>query len=355
MSSLNKLLEYLKNSKILDFLENLEIPAYIVSKDRVIVFWNKAAQSLTGYCQSEVLGRPCAKQVLNHVDRTGIPVCSTELCPLYQSIKSGQPVQIPFAVYGLTKSGIRRPFSVSGIPIKIDGEVLGAIEIFNDAEKMDSDMAIAIKIQQAFVPENTDRLEFFYKPSAGLGGDMIYYNPPWVGIIDVSGHGIAAALVSMLLRTIFDIVASFDPPLNQIPLLVENEMKKYQLEGLYFTSIFGKLEKDTFEFLDIAHPSPVNISRKEILETTNVPPIGFGLSQDYDFSVINKHYLLDGSLLLYTDGITEMKTKKGTLNSDGLLSVIDSQDDLSLIYLKILKERTSPLQEDDITMVLLKN
>lgn len=352
---MNKLLEYLKSSKILEFIDNLEIPAYIVSRDRIIVFWNKAAQKLTGYHQDEVIGRPCAQQVLNHVDRTGIPVCSTELCPLYQAIKNGIAVQIPVAVYGLTKSGSRKPFSVSGIPIKYNGETIGAIEFFNDAERMDSDMSVAIKIQQAFVPESTEKIEFFYKPSFGLGGDMIYYNPPWVGVIDISGHGIASALVGMLLRTIFEVVLSFDPPLNGVPLLIENELRKYQLEGLYFTAIFGRLENDVFKFLDIAHPSPINITKKEILTTKNVPPIGFGLSDSYDETIINIHNLQDGNLLLYTDGISEMKTKKGMLTVEGLTKIVDKNDDLAMIYLKALKERTSSLQEDDITMVLLRN
>ncbi|MGC8902094.1 MAG: SpoIIE family protein phosphatase [Fervidobacterium sp.] len=353
MPLVNDLLNYIKEGKILELLEELEIPAYIVSRDRVIVFWNKAAEKLTGYTSEEVIGKPCAKQVLNHVDRTGIPVCTTELCPLYQAIKSGKTVQVPFAIYGLTKSGKRRPFSVFGIPIKKDGKVIGAIEFFTNAEDLDNDMSLAIKIQQAFIPQDTESIKFFYRPSVGLGGDMIYYNPPWIGIIDISGHGVAAALVSMLLRTIFDVIISFDPPINGFPLLIENEMKKYNLEGLYFTAIFGKLEKDTFNFLDIGHPSPINTTKKQILNTVNIAPVGFGFSLDYDESVINVHKLSDGKLLLYTDGISELKTRSGMLGTEGLVRLVEPNDDPSAIYLKTLKIRTSPLQEDDITMILM--
>ncbi|WP_041262784.1 PAS domain-containing protein [Fervidobacterium pennivorans] len=95
------ILEHLQETKVVDFLDELEIPAYVVDKNRRIVFWNKQATKLTGYEANEVVGKFCAEQVLNHVDRTGIPVCNTELCPLYQSIKNGIPVQVPFAVYGL--------------------------------------------------------------------------------------------------------------------------------------------------------------------------------------------------------------------------------------------------------------
>lgn len=112
--------------------------------------------------------------ILNHVDRNQVSVCNTELCPLYQVIEKGVAVQVPFAVYGLTKWGYRKPFSVVGIPVNVEGKTTGGVEIFTDAEKMDSDLAIAVKIQDSFVPKSDEKIEFFYKPSATLSGDMIF-------------------------------------------------------------------------------------------------------------------------------------------------------------------------------------
>ncbi|WP_434223531.1 SpoIIE family protein phosphatase [Fervidobacterium gondwanense] len=349
-----ELSEYLSRTNVLDFLQALEISAYVVDKNRKIVFWNGQATSLTGYDSEEVIGRKCAEQVLNHVDRTGIPVCSTDLCPLYQAIKNGIPVEVPFAVYGLTKSGKRRPFSVFGLPIKNGNEILGAVELFTDAEKLDADMSLAITIQEGFVPESNDKIEFFYRPSTGLGGDMIYYNPPWIGIIDISGHGVAAALVSMLIRISLDSVIAFAPPLNALPYLLENELKRFKLQGVYLTSIFGQLKEDEFTFINMGHPSPVNITQKKVVKTKNVVPVGWGLSDEYDESIINRHKLSDGNLLLYTDGLTEMKTKTGMLGTEGLISTLAPEDNTTSIYLKTLSLRASGLQEDDITMILIK-
>ncbi|WP_448376083.1 SpoIIE family protein phosphatase [Fervidobacterium sp.] len=345
---------FLESTNVLDFLEYLEIPAYVVDKNRKIIFWNKEATKLTGYDANDVIGKRCAEQVLNHLDRTGIPVCSTELCPLYQAIKNGIPVEVPFAVYGLTKSGKRRPFSIFGLPIKKENEVLGAIELFTDAEQMDSDMSLAIKVQEGFVPQSTDNIDFFYRPSTGLGGDMIYYNPPWIGIIDISGHGVAAALVSMLIRTALDAIIAFDPPLQGLPFLLENELKKFNLQSIYLTGIIGQLHDNSYKFIDMGHPSPINVTKKELLETKNVVPVGFGLSEEYDESMINTHDLSNGNLLLYTDGLTELKTKSGTLTSEGLINILSPNDTPSTIYLKTIHLRASGLQEDDITMVLLK-
>lgn len=114
--------DVLEKMNVVEFLNSMEIPAYVVDENRRIVFWNQAAAKLTGYSQDEVVGRSCAQQVLNHVDRNQVSVCNTELCPLYQVIEKGVAVQVPFAVYGLTKWGYRKPFSVVGIPIKVEGK-----------------------------------------------------------------------------------------------------------------------------------------------------------------------------------------------------------------------------------------
>ena len=350
------LTEYLKEKDSFEFLDDISMPAYVVNKARTIVFWNRAARELTEYSSQDVVGKRCADQILNHVDKTGIPLCSTDLCPLYQSMKNGSSVQLPYSVYGLTKSGKRKPFSIFGLPIKTDnGEILGAIELFTDAENADKDMSMAIKIQQAFVPKNEENIEFFYRPSAGLGGDMIYYNFPWIGIIDISGHGVAASLVSMLLRTIVDTIIAYEPHINSIPFLIENELTKYQLEGLYFTGIIGKLEDSKYKFIDIGHPSPINIATAQVLSTKNVIPVGFGFSEDYPEDVINVHDLNDGHLLIYTDGISELETTDGMLGSEGLAKLVSKKDNLSSIYMKTFKLRKSPVQSDDVTMILLRN
>ncbi len=345
-------MEILEKKSAIQFLEELTFPAYVVDKNRRILFWNKSAEELMGYKKKQVIGKKCAENVLNHVDRTGIPVCMTELCPLYRSMLTGQTCQVPFAVYGLTASGERIPVSVTGIPIKDeDGTTVGAIELFTDAQAQDSDLAMAIKIQQAFVPENNEHAEFFYRPSSGLGGDMIYFNYPWIGIIDISGHGIASALIGMLIRTTIDVIVSYDPPVSGFPYLLENELKKFDLNNNYLTTIFGKIEDDKFKFVNCGHPYPIDLTKKQPFVTENIPPIGMGFLEDYDESVANTFDLKSGSLLLYTDGITEQKVNSQLLGTDGLCGLVEEELSLEDIYLRTVKISKTLLQEDDITMI----
>ena len=108
-------------------------------------------------------------------------------------------------------------------------------------------------------------------------------------------------------------------------------------------------------FKDIGHPSPINIATSQVLSTKNVIPVGFGFSEDYPEDVINVHDLNDGHLLIYTDGISELETTDGMLGSERLAELVSKHDNLSTIYMKTLKLRKSPVQSDDVTMILLRN
>ena len=43
-------------------LENLYDGVYFVDGDRKILYWNKGAEGITGYTNSEVIGKRCSNQ-----------------------------------------------------------------------------------------------------------------------------------------------------------------------------------------------------------------------------------------------------------------------------------------------------
>ena len=51
-----------------NILDNLYDGVYFVDLDRRITYWNKSAESLTGYKSSEIIGRHCWDNILMHVD-----------------------------------------------------------------------------------------------------------------------------------------------------------------------------------------------------------------------------------------------------------------------------------------------
>jgi diguanylate cyclase (GGDEF)-like protein/PAS domain S-box-containing protein len=120
-----------------ELLDNLYDGVYYVDRRRRITFWNKAAETITGYSRQEVLGRKCSQNLLRHVDDQGVALC-LKACPLVQTIKDGKSRTA--SIYLHHKDGHRLPVSVRAAPLRDDaGRILGAIEVFSDnSEKVAS-------------------------------------------------------------------------------------------------------------------------------------------------------------------------------------------------------------------------
>src|SRR6056297_4004595 len=189
--------------ELLKFLDGLDIGAYIVDKSRVIVYWNKKAQELTGYSREEVVGKSCKDNILMHTDSMGVPICKTELCPLVRALKTKMSAFVPFAVYAKVKNSKKRiPFNVFTFPISIEGLPYSGIEFFSVSEQA-KDLVRAMNIQKSLLPNDLpNNIEVFYHPSNFLSGDMIFYEENYFVLIDVSGHGIASSLISTAIRLI---------------------------------------------------------------------------------------------------------------------------------------------------------
>lgn len=49
-------------------VENLHDGLYLVDRDRVITYWNRAAEKISGFTAGEVVGRSCSDSILTHID-----------------------------------------------------------------------------------------------------------------------------------------------------------------------------------------------------------------------------------------------------------------------------------------------
>lgn len=111
-------------------LDNLLDGVYFADRERRITYWNAAAERLTGYSAAEVIGRRCADNLLMHVDDGGCILCEGD-CPLSRTIADGRTHRADVFLHH--KGGHRVPVEVRVCPIQgPNGEVVGAVEIFND-------------------------------------------------------------------------------------------------------------------------------------------------------------------------------------------------------------------------------
>jgi diguanylate cyclase (GGDEF)-like protein/PAS domain S-box-containing protein len=111
-------------------LDDLSDGVYFVDRERRITLWNKAAERITGFSKSEVLGKCCADNLLRHVDDHGKSLCEGA-CPLSSSLRDG--LRRSASVFLHHKSGYRLPVAIGVTPI-IDNRqtIIGAVEIFRD-------------------------------------------------------------------------------------------------------------------------------------------------------------------------------------------------------------------------------
>ncbi len=103
---------------------------YIVDRERRIIFWNRAAEAITGHEAKDVMGRCCHDSMLNHIDERGTMLCFTA-CPLARSIETGESIRAK--VYPAHRDGHRFPVYTHIGAIRDDrGEIVAGIEVFRD-------------------------------------------------------------------------------------------------------------------------------------------------------------------------------------------------------------------------------
>jgi diguanylate cyclase (GGDEF)-like protein/PAS domain S-box-containing protein len=112
-----------------NLVDNLHDGVYFVDRDRIITYWNKGAERITGYKSSQVIGRSCRDNILNHVNTEGLQLCQDH-CPLAGCMADGNPREADVFLHHA--DGHRVPVLVRSAPIMdTEGNITGSVETFN--------------------------------------------------------------------------------------------------------------------------------------------------------------------------------------------------------------------------------
>lgn len=119
---------------LLQLIDHVSDGVYFVTPERRIVFWNKAAENITGYKRKEIINRLCYDNLLDHISETGQHLCNSA-CPLALTMQDGKPRQV--LAYLRHKQGHRVPIWIKTQPMyNATGQVIGAVETFAESSPM---------------------------------------------------------------------------------------------------------------------------------------------------------------------------------------------------------------------------
>lgn len=198
--------------------------------------------------------------------------------------------------------------------------------------RMKSELEAAARVQQALLPTEAPNVAeatfaWTFKPCDSLAGDMFnvfQLDKKNVGLylLDVSGHGVAAALLSVTLSRFLSplpsqtsvLVDAVEEPPGYIvvpPAWVAQRLNhRFPMDpatSQYFTLLYGLLNLETCELRYVAagHPGPVYVARDSKATVLDTPgyPIGMIETPDYEDRVLGLH--ASERVYFYSDGITE--------------------------------------------------
>jgi|SRR6516165_3330286 sigma-B regulation protein RsbU (phosphoserine phosphatase) len=203
--------------------------------------------------------------------------------------------------------------------------------------RMKHDLEAAAKIQKALLPTTLPafqgaRFAWAFHPCEELAGDnlgIVKLDDTHVAlyVLDVSGHGLAAALLSVSVRHSLSPLPSSTSLLRQpipgqsayqlmSPAQVADQLnRRFPMDtaiGQFFTLQYGvlNLQRRQFRFVSAGQPGPLHLGRNgnSAILTTPGYPIGILREPAYEEEVLT---LTPGDrLYLYSDGIVEASNAK---------------------------------------------
>jgi sigma-B regulation protein RsbU (phosphoserine phosphatase) len=232
---------------------------------------------------------------------------------------------------------------------------------------------IQTSLLQKKFPAFPDRKEFdiFAKmiPAKEVGGDLYDFfliDKYRLGVIigDVSGKGIAAALLMAVSKTLLKATATKGMPADNILAEVNNIIAEESPSNMFVTVFYGVLDtrSGSFEYSNGGHNPPYLVSADgTVKQLDNIGGLLLGAIKDVEYQS-NVIMLKQGeSLFFYTDGVTEAFNKEGEEFQEGRLekslankNSLDTNELVQHVFEDVQKYSEGVEQSDDITCVALK-
>ena len=188
-----------------------------------------------------------------------------------------------------------------------------------ERQRMESDLAIANKIQNGMLPKDFPAgLSALLRPAREVGGDVYDFvvrgDKLYFLVGDASGKGVPAALFSFMAGTAFRQACSFDLPPSEIVRQINNILTRGNEMSMFVTVFVGVIDRRTlaFSYCNGGHNPPAVIRPDGVVEMLPVRRnIPCGVLENRVFEGQETALPPGSRLLVYTDGVTEAMTAAG--------------------------------------------
>jgi len=244
-----------------------------------------------------------------------------------------------------------------------------------DRERIDGELRVAREIQMSMLPSsitqtNTYDILGLLEPAKEVGGDLFDYfernEKLFFCIGDVSGKGMASALVMSVTHTLFRSAASRESDPAHIMQAINHTVCEGNERNMFVTLFIGVLDLPTgrLRYCNAGHDIPMLLTKSKATMLSMEPNLPIGAFSDTLYTMQQITIMPETTIFLYTDGLTEAMNKEHRLFGEQRLNatlgrctaqqqLLPSQllEQVSKAYYAFVNEAP---QSDDLTMLAIR-
>lgn len=208
-----------------------------------------------------------------------------------------------------------------------------------DRQRILDELTIASQIQRDILPLKNPSVKGLTivaknRPASEIGGDSFNIisvkNKVFIYVGDVTGHGIASALIMTMVNSLISVFAEMYANAFDIVKYTNKHIKKHVKKAMYMTMVLLSWDEDTqkLKFVGAGHEH-ILVFRQSIgkCESHVSGGVALGMVPDNSALIKEKEIILDENdfVILYSDGITEARNINEELYGlDRLINTINN-------------------------------
>jgi phosphoserine phosphatase RsbU/P len=390
----------LKNRALASSAEGITI-ADAGLPDNPLIYANAGFEKLTGFSAAEVIGRNCRFLQGPGTDPESVAILRTAIrerravtVTLLNYRKNGTPFWNRLSITPVHDAAGTVTHFI-GVQSDVTEEKLAKDALLEANERLEAanramkrDLVAAAEVQRSLLPAEMPhvrglRFSYRFRPCGDVGGDCLNVLPLdarhlGVYVLDVSGHGVAAALLSVTLshmlsaepgRSFLYQSCPGDASQNCIatPVQVITRLNRHfaKAPGVaqFFTMVYGILDRETagFRYVSAGHMSPIHFRHGVAQQIPEAGGIPIGLLPEATYGEQHMTLSTGDRFYLCTDGVLEAENPaEEQFGIERVLEVLTRKRDLRLeetlsSLLQCIDEWTTPAgPADDVSLLAVE-